>query len=247
MNGQRYYSNIYWHFTGSPDKINWHAVIKPSDILKQGEPKTDEHSVEILKNILSTRKLLASCSERIVEKLETEKFCCVCDIPFKDLINHARYYGKIAIGFSAEIVHRKFNPVFYIDYDKIPIPRDVAIPGDTIIDTNTVFRDDDSVMKLFEAIFNTESAGYPLARALDSTLGSLKSHLKITFFSDNAEETFYGEREWRCINDFTFSYENIEAIIAPQAFLVDIKKFLMSECNYLGEFPIIPFDFIEKA
>lgn len=244
---QRYYSKIYWHFTGSPELIDWGEIKKPSDILKFGKPKSLEQSIISLKGIIKTKELWATASERIVENLNTEKFCCVCDIPFKDLLNHSTYYGEVAIGFSAESIHKEFNPVFYFNYDKLSIIDDkLYVDDNCTIDDDLEINDEESGFKLFEKIFNNEENNFQLAKSLEKTLGDLKNYIKMTSFSDREEETFYSEREWRKIGNFTFDVKNIEAIIVPNKYIEEIRKYLI-ENSYHDEISILSLDFINKA
>ena len=113
---QRYFSNIYWHFTGSPEGVDWSQAKCPKDITKQGPVLDNEKAAETLRLILDSSTLNATCTEKISETFETDKFCCVTDIPFKDLPSHSPYYGKVAIGFKAEVIHRHFFPVLYFTY-----------------------------------------------------------------------------------------------------------------------------------
>jgi hypothetical protein len=81
-------------------------VRRPADITKQGlvlDPKTEKDTPKL---ILTSKKLLGRCTERVVDDLETAKFFCVTDIPLKDLPSHAPYYGKFTIGFKASAVHK---------------------------------------------------------------------------------------------------------------------------------------------
>ncbi|WP_349409474.1 abortive infection system antitoxin AbiGi family protein [Pseudalkalibacillus sp. SCS-8] len=109
---QRYYSRIYWHFTGSP-KGGHEPASSPDELLKKSNPKPEAESVEILLSILGSRVLEATSTEK-VGAYETKAFCSTTDIPFKDLLDHADYYGKAAIGFKAEAVHDVFLPVLYL-------------------------------------------------------------------------------------------------------------------------------------
>lgn len=64
---QRYYSNIYWHFTGSPD-VDWSAVTIPAEI--KGKAKLPEESKNTLLKIISSltcrvsRENLWKCKNR---------------------------------------------------------------------------------------------------------------------------------------------------------------------------------------
>ncbi|MGP4079809.1 abortive infection system antitoxin AbiGi family protein [Pseudalkalibacillus sp. R45] len=108
---QRYYSRIYWHFTGSPKSDV--KVLSPDELLKKSEPKPEKESVEILLKILQSQRLKATSQEQ-VGPYKTDAFCCTTDIPFKDLVEHAVYYGRAAIGFKAEAIHDVFLPVCYV-------------------------------------------------------------------------------------------------------------------------------------
>ncbi|MFB4164299.1 abortive infection system antitoxin AbiGi family protein [Alteribacillus sp. JSM 102045] len=116
---QRYYSNIYWHFTGSPNGVDWKTIKRPKD-LKSYPPKTIEDSYKTLETILSSKTLIATTAEKVSSTEETAPFCCVCDIPLKDLDFHMEYYGKVAIGFNHKAIHGNFNPVLYIDPEHMP-------------------------------------------------------------------------------------------------------------------------------
>ncbi len=90
---QRYFSNIYWHFTGSPDNVNWSDCKKPKDILKYGKPKDEVKAFDIAIKILSSQVLKATCIENISAKIKTEKFCCVTDIPLMGVVHNFGHSG----------------------------------------------------------------------------------------------------------------------------------------------------------
>lgn len=239
---QGYYSKIYWHFTGGPT-VNWADVRTPKEIKDKG--KSQIEAVLILNKILSSRKLLATCTEKIMGELRTHEFCCVCDIPFKDLIYHADYYGKVAIGFSAKAIHKQFNPVLYMERD-FPIPDNIIIDDTIILDGDKEFNDGDTVYDCMSYLSgldrNTQYKDF-----LSGYLGNIKQFVKITRFSENDDETFYREREWRSINgDFNFTPEDVEAIIVPREFIPEVKIELLS-CDYKNDIAILPFDFLDKV
>ena len=112
---QSYFSNIYWHFTGSPGNLDWSKIKMPKDILADGKKiKSDKVAIKHLFEILDSKSLRATAEERIENIYETEKFCCVTDIPLKDLLLHRKYYGNIAIGFKPNSIHKLFSPVLYL-------------------------------------------------------------------------------------------------------------------------------------
>lgn len=238
---QSYYSNIYWHFTGGPE-IDWETVRMPKEI--KGNKKPCAKSVDILNKIIASRKLLATCTEKILGDLRTNKFCCVCDIPFKDLIYHAEYYGKVAIGFSSEAIHKNFNPVLYTERD-FPIPQTLEIDENTLLDENKEFETKDPAFEFFSYILGLEQN--PSYQAfLSNYLGYFKQFIKVTRFSKDDDETFYREREWRSRDgDFSFTLNDIEAVIIPKAFISDFKKRLLEDKIYM-DIPIIHYEFLES-
>lgn len=106
-------SKIFWHFVGSPENIDWSKLKKPKDILYSGNPKTNEKSWDILTKILESKKLLATCNEKLYGDRETKKFCCVTDLTIKSLVHHRAHYGNVAIGFRSSKVYLNFKPVLY--------------------------------------------------------------------------------------------------------------------------------------
>lgn len=235
---QRYYSGIYWHFTGSPDGIQWHLVRRPKHILQQGRPKPPDKAVRILKDILASRKLLATCKETVAGYLETEKFCCTCDIPLKDLPGHRPYYGDAAIGFRAEAIYDAcFNPVLYTNAaNLIGVLGDLEADEDYALDENTTFHEDDSLETLLLHLFGRVSL----------KLGPLVPYLKITEFDTDEAETLYREREWRHLGDFEFLPDDVAAVLVPEAYISDLRKHL-HEHGYGDCTLVLSWEFLEQA
>ena len=233
---QRYYSSIYWHFVGSPEGINWHKVKKPSDILKQKkdlniETKSDEKCLEIALSIVKSKRLHASCTELIDDQLITDPFCCVTDIPFKDLVNHSKYYGKTALGFKASSIHEYFLPVLYQPTRYLPTVHD----GYDVIHGDRWIRGRESMIE---------------RRKIDPNMKNnpLKNYLKLTEFSEKSEESFYQEREWRHTgSDYVFSASDLVAILAPEASLSKLQSLLDSEGTISSSTSFISWEFLEKA
>lgn len=95
------YTKVFWHFTGSPNDVRWDLVKKRSDILNFGGPKSPDIAFSILKLILTSKTLKSGkCNEKIVDQLEIKPFCSVTNLPVYELINHSKYFGKVALGFS---------------------------------------------------------------------------------------------------------------------------------------------------
>lgn len=249
MTVQRYYSNIYWHFTGSPEGIDWHAVRCPCDIIKQNPLLKADKALANLKMILESRKLLGSCTERVLDDLVTEKFCCVTDIPFKDLPSQVHYYGKVAIGFTASAIHKTFLPVMYVPTDSIPV-MEMLVPNRKLtkmayefLNYSGSFQEQQALKLMAQAARDKETIRKPDS---DAMKGYLMNFVKITDFHTSPENTFYREREWRNIGDFIFSVKDIAAIIAPEVFLDEVRAYL-DEKNYPGSISLVAWEFIEYA
>jgi len=246
---QRYYSNIYWHFVGSP-KLDWHKISKPSEIVNYPGKvdKTIEECCDIVIKILDSNKLLARCTELIdpVSNIETSQFCCVTDIPIKDLLTHIPFYGRVAIGFRANAIHETFLPVFYMPKELLPkkeitqenkhIKQIIgdAMSGGTGFD-NQIINKYLPLLNQKLLVVNPDLKNYPLM-----------NYIKLTQFSENPEDSFYREREWRCIGDFTFANENVACIVAPQVQLNEIRDWVIKK-NYSEKISFLSQEVLEKA
>jgi hypothetical protein len=249
MTAQRYYSNIYWHFTGSPNGIDWREVRRPADIAKQGPILDPVTAVATLKLILTSQKLFGSCTEKVVAGLETAKFCCVTDIPLKDLPSHAPYYGKVAIGFKARAVHKAFLPVMYVPTESMPVV-EMMVPNRKLTEMaydffryESSFQEQQAMKLLSQAAHNKETVRKPDPEAMK---GFLMNFVKVTDFDTSPENTFYREREWRNIGDFSFSVEDVAAVVVPESFIAETLAHLNKE-NYPRPISIVAWEFIEHA
>lgn len=249
MTVQRYYSNIYWHFTGSPRNIDWRKVRRPADIAKQGPISDGATAKETLKLILSSRKLLGSCTEMVVADLETAKFCCVTDIPLKDLPSHAPYYGKVAIGFKAHAVHKAFLPVMYVPTESMPVV-EMMVPNRKLTEMaydflkyQGSFQEHQAMKLLSQAAHSKQVIRKPDAEAMK---GFLMNFVKVTDFDTSPENTFYREREWRNIGDFSFAVKDVSAVVVPELFIGEAQAHLDKE-GYPRSISIVAWEFIEHA
>jgi hypothetical protein len=204
-----------------------------------------------LKLILTSRKLLATCVERVVDDIETAKFCCITDIPFKDLPSHAPYYGKVAIGFKAAAVHKTFLPVMYIPVQSMPIIK-MMVPNRRLTEMAYDFLkyqgafQHQQAMKLLsqaQADAYKEAVIKPDAEAMK---GFLMNFVKVTDFDTSPENTFYREREWRNLGDFSFNIEDIAAVVAPESYIGEIREHLNKE-GYPSSISVVSWEFIEHA
>lgn len=217
---QRYVSNVLWHFTGYN--------------------KSDSEAYEILKSIIHNKILRrGDYRTKILIQDEYERFgypcLCVCDIPFKELAKHTLRYGKFAIAFNKydAIKDGNFNPILYVDrnhklYEYI---------------LNNLIPHIDPLTKMKEVGLIVEKFLYLLGTQVKPC--DLTADLKMDASADDQQtNNFYYDREWRSAFDWEFNLKNVEAVIIPESFTKDMKKFL-----YDGEFnnmPIIPYEMIEK-
>jgi len=249
MTAQRYYSNVYWHFTGSPKGIDWREVRRPADIEKQGPVLDPATAKDTLKLILTSKKLLGSCTERVVADLETAKFCCLTDIPLKDLPSHAPYYGKVALGFKATAVHKSFLPVMYIPMESMPVV-EMMVPDRKLtemayefLNYQGSFQEQQALKLMSQAAHNKEAVFKPDA---DAMKGFLMNFVKVTDFDSFPENTFYREREWRNIGDFGFTADDVAAVVVPESLIGEVREHFNKE-GYPQSISIVAWEFIEQA
>jgi hypothetical protein len=217
-----YYSNIYWHFTGSPKNIAWDRIFQPKDILSHGKTKTNTECLHILTSILDSATLLAKSKETIDKHIISESFCCVTDIPIQNLHEHKKYYGNVAIGFKHDKIHKQFNPVLYIPKEILPTK---------LLEGESYF----PFLGLGGGIGSIFLSGKrrPKVAIDEEKLGShLINHFKLTSFSNKPGETFYREREWRKIGDFNFALDDVAAIIVPTKLVPKVNAFLDASRKY---------------
>lgn len=237
---QRYYSNVYWHFTGSPTRLDGFLLTKPADIHHVAQPKDTDEATDVLIRILRSRTLLATSVEKIAENLQTDPFCCVTDIPLKDLPLHAVNYGQVALGFKAPAIHNRFVPVLYLSKDNEEMREKLF--------------NHDQLSRLAESgkgyqFHRVAGIGGSLATQSDPliTQNPFLNFIKMTDYSVEPEETFYSEREWRHIGDFAFSTDDIEAVIAPACVLPELRRCIFDELGYPDALSLFAWEFLEKA
>lgn len=248
---QRYFSQVYWHFTGSPEGIDWSKISAPIDIIRKGSIKSDERATDIAVAILNDKKLKASAEEMIASNLKSDKFCCVTDVPIKDLQYHGQYYGRVAIGFRGQPIHSKFLPVVYIPKDRLPELKNIIEP-------------DEKLMKIaLELLSSTggwaqkqgETLWYQAQKQKKTqTIADPKQYndlfrnlIKITEFSPEQGGSFYAEREWRHFGDFEFGPNDVEAVLAPEAQLAKFQTILREPPYDQHTITVLSWEFLSKA
>ncbi|MFZ7102217.1 MAG: abortive infection system antitoxin AbiGi family protein [Peptococcaceae bacterium] len=232
---QRYYSNIYWHFTGSPENLDWEKIKSPDDILKFGRPKEDKQAADILLKIIKNREIIANTSEKISNNFYTEKFCCVTDVPLKDLLTHGPYYGKVALGFKPRPIHENFVPVLYISENNLPFAGFIT----------SEFQAKRGRVENYDAYLKKAKEENP-AITMQDLAGFITNFIKVTKFDVDEGHSFYREREWRHLGNFRFTYNSIEAVVVPQKFLEYVKEELAG-IKELLEISYISWEFLQMS
>lgn len=224
----------------------------PKDILLQGKPRPPEEALHTLFAILESKKLLATSTERISEKLSTQRFCCVTDIPLMDLDFHREYYGEVALGFNCARIHTLFTPVLYFPSHHLPRKWHTTPGKDLIVDD---FDDVDThafaVKQLPDGRFRMTlkgDQGLLFASEIDSNSIDryFVDHLKITNFSLRIGESFYQEREWRHTGDFIFDGNSVEAVIVPRHLKTKAQEFMLSSKDFV-QVSVLTWEFLRQA
>ena len=260
---QRYFSDVFWHFPGSPDFPEGFWPKKPADIHERGlAPKVPSEGVEIVEKIAESGKLLATCSDPITDEWSTNTFCCVTDIPVKDLPHHAAFYGKVAIGFRARAVHGGgFLPVQYVPErflpyveEFVPAPLDPNLMSQMWEFDELEWGSGSATDRAMRGIFNrarqkAEEEGGVKSRVDEGALGGnfLADYLKITDFSVDPADTFYAEREWRKVGNFEFGKGDVAAVVAPEKHLDVLREALFDRLGYPASLSVVAWEFVEGA
>lgn len=283
---QRYYSQVYWHFTGGPRIPANLRVTRPREAVGAERPLKDpEEAFHIALRILKDRKLEARSKEYWGE-VTSDQFACVTDIPLKDLTSHASYYGQTAIGFHHEAIHREWSPVLYVPPREATLLEALVLAINVVIETDAggrlpssnnesvvnydpdinkepilrIMRRDNpdlaeteireqyaQMVQIFAQHAQLEEDArlqviQPFTRNVHRKLLNL---VKVTEFGVEPGESFYQEREWRHIGDFTFKAQDVTALVVPSHLVGSAKRHL--EELDLMEVSVIGWDVIEHG
>lgn len=238
-------SRILWHFTGGPtwniEKDRQEKVPKSEDaayealvsILMSKELRVG-HYKEVVKIKVPSLDVFDSQKKKRVHKsdvlvtLASSPVCCLADIPIAHLSYHASRYGKFAIGFHrASAVKSNFNPVFYTLHDtdvlhsvyegfarlqKIDLNGLISVAEDVNIQCEHGHEADlsDIASGLESEVSYVEDV---LLQAKES-FGKFLAFVK-TFDRDEFS-TIYCEREWRSVETFSFTFEDVAMVVLPK-------------------------------
>ena len=170
-------------------------------------------------------------TERNVEVLvKSAPVCCLADIPIAHLRYHQRRYGRFAIGFHRQsAVAKGFNPVLYtLENDHLIQSIYQGLAELRSIDCNSVasiageissFSPDAEFDELYDLnSLGDEAEGYigDIENSVEYSFSQFQKVLAyIKTFSSDEFSTIYCEREWRSLNPFNFSYDDVAMLILP--------------------------------
>lgn len=222
----------------------------PEDLVRRGyKVKSSEESFQVALDILRSKEFWATAKENLGWD-NSHAFCCVTDIPLKDLPNHAAYYGTTAIGFSANAIHRpcptpddcyEWHPVLYLSKQAVIQPYDEAFLASRLSDLSQQVPDP----WIRDGLIQGE-------RATRMLFSLLIDSVKFTEFSSVPGESFYQEREWRHIGNWKFDAEDVEIFVVPegqdahgQSYVRQAKQFLAAQG--MDHVSVIAWDTLERA
>lgn len=237
-------SKILWHFTGGPlwDNENNKQLkeLKPTkkgydalnSILYSHEIKVGNYA-EIVKVIIPSKRFFDPKTQKHIVKenypltIKSAPVCCIADIPLQHIAYHSNRYGKIAIGFRRDSVLKAgFNPVMY------------TLENSDLI--NSIYKGYDAISDIEANIWSIENECENLQSTLDeldedidtfslydeikyledanesATVGYSNILAFIKTFDESEFDTIYCEREWRSLDSFKFTVEDIAIIILPR-------------------------------
>lgn len=207
----------------------------------------------------------AEIVRNVTEELTSSPVCCLADVPVIHLSYLAQRYGKLAIGFHRDsVVRHGFNPVFYaLDNARsiLSIYRGLgqieSIDGeifrlcgqytkeavdDFLSSKGLADKPDDAFLGIIPQQADYLDDSLREARAsIGDFLGLVKT------FSPDEFGSIYCEREWRSLESFTFTHEDIAMIVLPRK--VGINAYFQPFCekaSYVlrlpSTIPVVPWE-----
>ena len=176
------------------------------------------------------------------QTIKSSKVACLADIPIQHLDYHSKRYGKFAIGFHRDsAIKNNFNPVFY-SLQNSPIMNSIY-SGLSIINSSTETYHIKSQIKRIDNLLDdikkesfrpknetnlTSFSWIDIKSNLEYQVDNLEKEIKATkeslsdfvafvkTFNDEEFNSIYCEREWRTLNPFNFSFDDIAMIVLPR-------------------------------
>ena len=275
-------SQILWHFTGGPawdEATERQANSRKSapnaynalvGILESRELRVGNYKEVVRVRVEKVRTYDRKAKKYKVEHdvlttLRSAPVCCLADIPIMHLAYHADRYGKFAIGFHrAAALRAGFNPVFYTVHDSAVI-RTIREGFATLQSASLDF----NRLLLEEVTTRTEEAELqddvePYLTAMRSDADDLESSLQLgkasieqflAFVKTLEADEFhsiYCEREWRSVETFNFTYDDVAMIVLPQNVTgrAYFTPFVTGRARTLGlprAIPIVPWETLVES
>jgi hypothetical protein len=270
-------SQILWHFSGGPTwnegEKRQNTAPKPAadaydalvGILSSGELRLGEYK-EVVKVRVPEVKVRDPKTKKIridrdvIRTLTSCPVCCLADIPIIHLSYHAGRYGKFAIGFHRDTAIRNgFNPVFYTlqHSDVIRTIRqgfakirsiDLEPTGDLIGYLESDVEDAVADIDVHHYLWALRSEADDLETAVATAKTSIAQFLAfVKTFEADEFQSVYCEREWRAVNTFSFTYDDVAMIVLPERVGTRryFKPFVASKAKQLSlprAIPIVPWE-----
>ena len=238
-------SRILWHFTGGPtwdmakdrqdkrrksDEAAYEALVS---ILKSKELRIG-HYKEVVKVKLPTLEKFDPSKKKRVHRsnvwvtLASAPVCCLADIPIAHLSYHASRYGKFAIGFHRDsAVKANFNPVFYTLHDTHVLQsvyegfaqlQEVNLSGlVSVAEDVTIECEHGHEVDVSDIASGLASETSYVDDVLSQAKNSFERFLAFVKTFDREEfSTIYCEREWRSVETFSFTFEDVAMVVLPK-------------------------------
>jgi hypothetical protein len=232
---QRYISSELSHFVGRRSLVDvqqQYTILKT--ILETGRIAYDPGAPQT--NGIRSKGLLGNLNGSFVSNtMYRPKMVCFCDIPASDLAIHTNKYGVCGLSFSKEfLVEKGAIPVFYVTEKAAAEFDGPAVMFERLVDA--IRRCDLNNLPPELQGFLKSSSGNP------SLVEQVKYFIHFNIFSyiqcfnyslsDENEQNYYFEREWRSLYDVKFSLSDVLRVFMPEAMS---KQFLSDFPDYYGQ------------
>lgn len=195
-------------------------------------------------------------------KLESARVCCLSDIPAAHLGYHAYRYGQFAIGFHREaVLAHGFNPVFYtLGHTKVLHSAYEGLTELSFVDPITMVHAADNIERtlgdlpedaagnISEAVLDIRSEAKFVSISMRKAQEGFKEFLAfVKTFSENEFDTIYCEREWRSLQPYKFSMDEVAMIVVPKQvrgrrYFEDFVTRVMPKARVPPTVPIVPWE-----
>lgn len=236
-------SDVLWHFPGGPE-------CRKAD--GENADPSDNDIFAIFTSILQSHQLWANCAEQIQitlphvttptgKQLEdvtcsvaTSAVGCLAEIPRRYLHYHGQRYGCFGIGFRRDAALKHgFHPVLYTPQS--PTNAEV-ITSLWNAHSRLAATHYSAMVELARSLPDSEVINSPnfqltaLCESVDPLITSLLSSVQrlasfVKTFTEDEFSTVYCEREWRSLDQFNFTDEDVVELVLPKAFIANDEHF----------------------